>query len=550
MYLASMEQESSAKENALFSNIESSRSVKPAGYPEDNIASETNSSVAKLNGTNPDKKIGPSLVIKVMAGDTIRIGARAFYKSQGPVNNKKLQPAEDMVTALAQAFGNGGSNNPGAHASRSTNNTPFTSDFYNNQYQHLKEKDQQQNLSGRPKAYLDFVLFNEQFKMVEENSEVKQVKAEPDQLQTLAQDKMVVKESGFLYIYTSNESPQDVFFDNVILDHITGPVLEETHYYPFGLTMSGISSKAVGKLNNRIKFNGYEQQSREFEDGSGLEWYDYKNRFYDNQIGRFFCVDRLASDYTHYTPYQFAGNEVPNAIDLDGLEPHRFNLKTQAEYPAGDNLRTRVTPGDHLGGTGAARGIAARPDGPVTAILRGIIEPPLTALNTLVTGRTASGREATLGDKVEASATLIFSMPTEGGGPKGPGPMIKGRAPLGEMPSGSLSEMLKTFPDNATVVRGGINTPELIRTGTGTHPEGYTGISVECGACTVKELSGGLKNNQIGVTTVGDVRAAGGNVIKTSGLSPNHGTLIGLTPEATSTLFNPPIRNPNKPVKQ
>lgn len=325
MYLASMEQESSATENALFSNIESSRSVKPAGYPEDNSASKTNSSVAKLNGTNPDKKIGPSLVIKVMAGDTVRIGARAFYKSQGPINSKKLQPAEDMVTALAQAFGNGGSNNPGAHASRNTNNTPFTSDFYNNQYQHLKEKDQQQNFSSRPKAYLNFVLFNEQFKMVEENSGVKQVKAEPDQLQTLAQDKMVVKESGFLYIYTSNESPQDVFFDNVILDHITGPVLEETHYYPFGLTMDGISSKAAGSLENKYLYNGKELQHNEFSAGSGLEWYDYGARMYDPQIGRWNHIDPLTEVSRRWSPYNFALNNPLRYIDPDGMAVEDIN---------------------------------------------------------------------------------------------------------------------------------------------------------------------------------------------------------------------------------
>jgi RHS repeat-associated protein len=122
--------------------------------------------------------------------------------------------------------------------------------------------------------------------MVEANSGVKQVKAEPDQLQTLAQDKMVVKESGFLYIYTSNESPQDVFFDNVILDHITGPVLEETHYYPYGLTMSGISSKALGKLENRYKYNGIE-----FNSDLDLYSYEAQYRNLDPQIGRWWQVD-------------------------------------------------------------------------------------------------------------------------------------------------------------------------------------------------------------------------------------------------------------------
>jgi len=323
MYVATMETALAAKENVLFSNVEVTRNAKPVGYPDDQSTVQ-NEFVARLSAKEGGKKIGPSLVLRVMTGDTIQIGAKAFYKSQGPKENKQPTPVEDMLASLVQAF-NGSADGEQSHAVSSAEPTsPFANNFTSSDYQRLQQKDQDQFKQDKPKAYLNFVLFDEQFNLVEENSGVKQVQGEPDQLQTLAKDKMVIQQSGFLYVYTSNESPQDVFFDNVTVMQASGPVLEETHYYPFGLTMSGISSNALKGTNypeNNYKFNGKELNNKEFGDGTGLEWYDYGMREYDPQIGRFFRIDPLVHDYVYLTPYQYAGNEPIRNIDLDGLEP-------------------------------------------------------------------------------------------------------------------------------------------------------------------------------------------------------------------------------------
>ncbi|MCE7985699.1 MAG: flavoredoxin [Caldilinea sp. CFX5] len=93
------------------------------------------------------------------------------------------------------------------------------------------------------------------------------------------------------------------------------------------------------------------------------------------------------------------------------------------------------------------------------------------------------------------------------------------------------------WPDDALVVRGGNNRPEDIRRG--------MGVSVECGInVTIMQLVMLIPHGQVGITTVSEIRKAGGDVICTSGRSPYHATLTGLTPEQASRLLTPTVANP------
>jgi RHS repeat-associated protein len=109
-------------------------------------------------------------------------------------------------------------------------------------------------------------------------------------------------------------------------------LIETNDYTPWGLSLKMLESKAVGRVENRYKYNGKEEQCKEFGDGSGLDWFDYGAWMYDQQIGRWGVIDLMAEKYFHETPYNYAGNNSILLIDIEGKYKYPSNKKKNYEH--------------------------------------------------------------------------------------------------------------------------------------------------------------------------------------------------------------------------
>ena len=132
-----------------------------------------------------------------------------------------------------------------------------------------------------------------------------------------------VGEWRFEYFLTDHLGNNRVLFSDLNGDgriDPAGEVLQENHYYAFGLEMEGAWTDGnTGASDNRLKYNG-----KEFNQDLGL--YEYGARWYDPTIGRFTGVDPIADQFPHVSTYNYAENEPIANIDLHGLQKVSIHL--------------------------------------------------------------------------------------------------------------------------------------------------------------------------------------------------------------------------------
>ena len=246
-----------------------------------------------------------------MAGDKFNLQANSWYILGGNTPDAPVSPLSDIVSAIVNSVpGLSGGKITGSQLTSAVLN-PSVSGF-------LTDRDVS-TVTTRPKAYLNWILFDEQMNPIltndGKNSGFQQVVGSGVYKTHTITDREITK-NGYLYIYVSNETPNiSVYFDQLQVTHIRGPLLQEEAYYPFGLEMKGISAAAATTAANRYKFNA----GTELEERFNIDYYETPLRRYDAQVGRFTGVDMLAEMYANITPYQFGANNPISMNDPTGL---------------------------------------------------------------------------------------------------------------------------------------------------------------------------------------------------------------------------------------
>jgi RHS repeat-associated protein len=141
------------------------------------------------------------------------------------------------------------------------------------------------------------------------------------------------------------------FYEYTIKDHLGNArvsfrangaavaVIQENHYYAFGMEMEGTWAATTGVKNN------YEYNGKELNEDFGLNLSDYGARWYDAAVGRWWSVDPLAEKFGSKTSYNYGLNNPVRMIDPNGMQSEAMQggytpNESERANNAGDYLRS------------------------------------------------------------------------------------------------------------------------------------------------------------------------------------------------------------------
>ena len=255
----------------------------------------------KVVRMNQNFAIGAAKSLKVYPGDKVDMEVWTYYENNSGFGTGS-PPLTTLITAIAGAFG--GSSGAGGESGA----------IYDGVDQALVAFGTGGSQGDtRPGAYLNYILFDNKFKLLDAGWVLVPTSALTSQ-QKISIPTVDVTQAGFIFVYLSyeNESNNYVQFDDFKVTYTKSNILQYNEYYPFGLQTS--NSWTREDASNNFLYNG----GSELNDNSG--WYETFFRGYDASLGRFMQalpaearfgrrrVDPLAGKYASLSPYNYAFN--------------------------------------------------------------------------------------------------------------------------------------------------------------------------------------------------------------------------------------------------
>ncbi|WP_339881304.1 DUF6443 domain-containing protein [uncultured Algoriphagus sp.] len=319
--VATMEPENTQEEEKYFENISESRqgagehNKTPGGY-----------ATAWLNAAR-NRILGPSRSQEVQQGDSVTLEVFGKYVDPKKI---RLSPAsfvrsgmdKRMIRHLTEY---------GQNLSAGGVNEIAIANVVALVITELQQK-------PVPEAYMAYALYDSDSTLYDQGKVTLSRRAR-NKHEELTK-KIAVSKDGYIETYLVNETSDDVWFDQFSVTS-TGPlIVQETHYDPWGVELSGLGYQYGG-----IKVNPYLYNGKEANGHLGVNMYDFGARMYDPAIGRWFVMDPMAEQMHRHSPYNYAYNNPMRFIDPDGMAPVTINQGTATHSDSEDNTQNEVATG-------------------------------------------------------------------------------------------------------------------------------------------------------------------------------------------------------------
>jgi RHS repeat-associated protein len=262
-------------------------------------------------GMTADKKsVGPAIALSVSPGDQIDLSAWARFKIKNSYTKAPIKSIIANVLAGQYAFSNGLESITQAASNFNLGLTGLVS---------TNEGD-----TDRPYAYLNYIVFNDQYIKVNAGAQRVPLEAgfeEPQRGSGYTQNNLVkftdpitISQAGYVYVWVSNESENtEVWFDDVSVIHHKPLVAQATDYESWGGVLR--EQKWID-MDAKYRY-GYQGKYAERDDETG--WDHFELREYDPDLGRWLVPDPKR---VGFSPYIGMGNNPITSTDPDGGKPN------------------------------------------------------------------------------------------------------------------------------------------------------------------------------------------------------------------------------------